>query len=83
MLNIRGKYWNNKLVKIWCDNESVGHILTSGKMRDDVLALYARSIWLLVASNDIQTQYCHVIGINTVYADGFSRWFSKILNCGS
>ena len=55
MLNIRGKYWNNKLVKIWCDNESVGQILTSGKIRDDVLALYARSIWLLVASNDIQT----------------------------
>ena len=77
MLNIWGKYWSNKLVKIWCDNETVGHILTSGKTRDEVLALYARSIWLLLASNDIQTQYSHVRGVNNVYADRLSRWFSK------
>ena len=27
MLNIWGKYWGHKLVKIWCDNEAVVHIL--------------------------------------------------------
>ena len=47
------------------------------KTRDEVLALYARSIWLLIASNDIQTQYCHVQGVNNVYADRLLRWFSK------
>ena len=77
MLNIWGKYWGHKLVKIWCDNEAVVHILTSGKTRDEVLALYARSIWLLLASNDIQTQYSHVQGVKNVYADRLSRWFSK------
>ena len=54
MLNIWVKYWTNKLVKICCDNEAVVRILTSGKTRDDLLALYARSIWLLAASNDIE-----------------------------
>ena len=77
MLNIWGKYWGHKLVKIWCDNEAVVHILTSGKTQDEVLALYARSIWLLLASNDIQTQYSHVQGVKNVYADRLSRWFSK------
>ena len=77
MLNIWGKYWKNKLVKIWCDNEAVVHILTSGKTRDEVLALYARSIWLFIASYDIQTQYSHVQGVNNVYADRLSRWFFK------
>ena len=55
------------------------HILTSGKMRDEVLALYARSIWLLTASNDIQTQYCHVQGVNNVYTDRLLRWLKGIL----
>ena len=77
MLNVWGKYWKNKLVKIWCDNEAVVHILTSGKTRDEALALYARSIWLFIATHDIQTQYCHVQGVNNVYADRLSRWFSK------
>ena len=77
MLNIWGKYWGHKLVKIFCDNEAVEHILTSGKTRDEVLALYARSIWLLLASNDIQTQYSHVQGAKNMYADNLSRWFSK------
>ena len=31
MLSVWGRYWNNKLVKIWCDNEAVVHNLTSGK----------------------------------------------------
>ena len=75
MLNVWGRYWNSKLVKIWCDNEAVVHILTSGKTRDGVMALYARSIWLFIASNDIQTQYCHVQGVNNVYADRLSGLF--------
>ena len=79
ILHVWGKQWNNKLVKIWCDNAAVVHILTSGKTRDDILALYARSIWLLTASNDIQTQYSHVVGVNNVYADRLSRWFFQNL----
>ena len=52
-VGLSGKSWNNKLVKIWCDNEAVVHVLTSGKTRDEVLAACARSIWLFIASNDI------------------------------
>ena len=51
--------------------------LSSGKTRDEVLALYARSIWLLLASNHIQTQYSQVQGVKNMYADRLSRWFSK------
>ena len=31
------------------------------------------------ASNDIQTQYvyCHVVGVNNMYANRLSRWISK------
>ena len=60
-------------MKIWCDNEAVVHILTSGRARDGVLASYARSICLLVASNGIQTQYYHAVGVNNMYADRLSR----------
>ena len=37
-------HWANKKIHIWCDNQAVVEVLTTGKCRDNTLAVCARNI---------------------------------------
>ena len=37
-------HWSNKRIKIWCDNQAVVKVLTTGRCKDKTLAVCARNI---------------------------------------
>ena len=65
-------YWANKRIHIWCDNQAV--VLTTGKCRDNTLAVCARNIWLISAIYNFQIKIQHTAGQKNVTADLLSRW---------
>ena len=66
--------WANKKIQIWCDNQAVVEVLTSGKCRDTTLAACARNIWLISAIYYFQIKVQHIPGQKNVTADLLSRW---------
>ena len=67
-------FWHEKLVKIYCDNESVVCVLSTIRTCDDLLGAFAHSY---TASRDIQLQYSHIAGIKNVLPYPHSRYFSR------
>ena len=67
-------HWVNKRIRIWCDNQAVVEVLTTGKCRDNTLAVCARNIWLISAIYNFQIQFQHIAGQKNVTADLLSRW---------
>ena len=47
-------YWASKRIQIWCDNQAVVEVLTTGKCKDKILAVCARNIWLISAIKNFQ-----------------------------
>ena len=73
-------YWANKKIHIWCDNKAVVEVLTTGKCRDNTLAVCARNIWLLSAIHNFQIKVQHIAGQKNVTADLLSRWTNSSLD---
>ena len=73
-------YWANKKIHIWCDNQAVVEVLTTGKCRDNTLAVCARNIWLLSAIHNFQIKVQHIAGQKNVTADLLSRWTNSSLD---
>ena len=73
-LKIWGKYWQDKLIELKCDNLAVVEVLRAGKARDNVLATCARNIWLLTSLFNIQLTVNHISGAQNQTADLLSRW---------
>ena len=69
-----GQLWANKRVEIYCDNRAVVDVLSFGKARGDVLATFARNVWLLSVIYNITIVVFHVKGTTNVVADLLSRW---------
>ena len=46
--------WANKQVLIKCDNQTVVHVLESGRTRDAFMAVYVPSMWMEVVLSDVQ-----------------------------
>ena len=67
-------HWSNKRIKIWCDNQAVVEVLTTGRCRDRTLAVCARNIWLISAMYNFHLQIQHISGHTNVTADLLSRW---------
>ena len=42
-------YWANKRIQIWCDNQAVVEVLTTGKCKDKTLPVCAKNIWFIVS----------------------------------
>ena len=72
MLGVWGHLWKGKVIRVYCDNEAVVQVLGKGKTRDPYLMLYARSIWLCLASWDIKMQVLHIAGKLNKEADCLS-----------
>ena len=73
-------YWANKKIHIWCDNQAVVEVLTTGKCRDNTLAVCAKNIWLLSAIHNFQIKVQHIAGQKNVTADLLSRWTNSSLD---
>ena len=76
-LRIWAKKWSGLAIKIFCDNEAVVSVLSTGKTRDPDLATISRNIYMLCAKFDILIIPQHVEGKSNIIADLLSRW------CGS
>ena len=73
-LIVWAKTWQNKFIKIHCNNTAVVSVLTSGQTKDLDLAAISRNISMPCAEFDIHLQVFHIEGkINTI-VDTLSRW---------
>ena len=67
-------YWSNKRITIWCDNQAVVEVLTTGKCRDNIRSVCARNIWLISAIYNFQIKVQHISGQRNATADLLSIW---------
>ena len=77
---IWGQAWQNKRVRIYCDNHAVVDALNSGRARDTILATCVRNIWLLAALYNVTLVTSHVQGVHNTVADLLSRWHTTTNN---
>ena len=66
--------WAGLRVLIKCDNQAVVAVLNNGKIRDPILAKYARSILLWLSACNIDIKVFHVAGKLNPVAHLLSRW---------
>ena len=72
-LKLWAQAWANKRVRLYCNNQAVVHVLSTGNTRDAVLGACARNIWLLTAMN-VSIDFTHISGVQNSVADLLSRW---------
>ena len=72
-LKIWSQLWENKKVKICCDNQAVVEVLKTAKTKDPFLATCARNVWLITAIFNIEIVVIHVPGKDNPIADLVSR----------
>ena len=77
LVQMWGSFRHGKLVRIYCNNEAVVRVLSTGRTRDDLLGAFACLIWAYTASRDIQLQYSHIAGVRNILADTLSRYLSQ------
>ena len=65
--------WQGRKVVIYCDNQAVVSVLSSGHTRDMTLAAIARNINMITAFKDIELLTVHIEGKLNVVADTLSR----------
>ena len=69
-----GFQWQDKKIRIHCDNAAVVHVLNSGCSRDPFLGACARTLWFIKAKHNIHVLVDYIRGSSNVYADTLSRW---------
>ena len=74
-LKVWHSQWAGLKVLIKCDNQAVVSVLNSGRSRDQVLAVYARNIFLWTSTFNIDLKVVHVPGKLNDVADLLSKWF--------
>ena len=62
-----GHMWENKWVRVFCDNSAVVHILNTGASRDVFLLACARTLWLLKAKYNIKVTVEFIAGTENKY----------------
>ena len=67
----------NSVVKVYCDNASVVAALNNYRIKDDLMLLMVRNIWLELATHNIELMVHHIPGVNNTYADILSRWGAR------
>ena len=76
-LRVWAKKWTHSVVKFYCDNMAVLQVVRTGRIKDHMLALCLRNIWLITASFDIDLQIEHIQGSHNIQADLLSRLYSN------
>ena len=69
-----GLRWQDKKIRIHCDNAAVVQVLNRGCSRDPFLGACACTLWLLKAQYNIHVVVDFIRGSNNIYADTLSRW---------
>ena len=62
-LKLWAQSWTNKRVRLYCDNQAVVQVLSTGNTRDAVLRACARNIWLLTAMYNVSIDFTHILGV--------------------
>ena len=75
--------WNSKAITIHVDNKAVVMSLKYGRIKNPILQALSRSIWLIVASYDIDMTVKHIAGSENCDADILSRVFEPNSNINS
>ena len=75
-LKVWHNQWAGQRIVIRCDNQAVVAVLTNGRSRDEVLAKYARNIFMWLSTCNIDMRVIHIAGKNNPIADLLSRWFT-------
>ena len=75
-LKLWAQDWAHSAVKFYCDNLAVVQVVRTGKIRDNMLALCLRNIWLITASYDIDLHIDHIQGQTNKIADLLSRIYA-------
>ena len=65
--------WQDKTVKVYCDNMPAIAVLSNGHGRDTFLLQCAREIWLLSAQHNFTIVPTHKPGSEMIKADALSR----------
>ena len=65
-LKLWAHLWADKRVKLYCDNQAVVQVLSTGNTRDTVLGACARNIWLITAMYNISIDFTHIVGTQNV-----------------
>jgi hypothetical protein len=73
-VRIWGSYCQGAKVQIYCDNESVVHVINSSKTKDPFMATCLRELWLGVAEFGFQLRAIHLPGEENRVPDWLSRW---------
>ena len=79
-LKVWHNQWAGQRVVINCDNQAVVAVLTNGRSRDEVLAKYARNIFMWLSTCNIDMKVIHIAGKKNSIADLLSRWFTVTNN---
>ena len=64
----------NKRIRIMCDNQSVLHVLNSGRGKDIDMLHLARQIMILCARNNAEIRLVYIESKENILADSLSRW---------
>ena len=68
-------FFKNKRIIIKCNNQAWVSVLNSGRSYDLTLCAIARNIMMETATNDVDLQIVHILGVNNKIADILSRWY--------
>lgn len=69
-----GHLWSGSRIQVLCDNAPVVSALSSGKVKDQLLAGILREIWFVAASLEFELRAVHLSGEENRAADLLSRW---------
>jgi hypothetical protein len=73
-LRLWGTQWTGLRIQVFCDNQAVVSALSSGKVKDPLLAACLRDIWYIAAMNDFEIRAVYLTSEENRIADLLSRW---------
>ena len=73
-LNLWGKYFKGKRIQIFCDNEAVCQVISSGKARCELLKSGLREIAFLAATMESEIKTVHLGSKSNRISDRLSRF---------
>ncbi|KAK3726496.1 hypothetical protein QZH41_003891 [Actinostola sp. cb2023] len=73
-LRLWGHSWTGLRIQVFCDNQAVVSALSSGKVKDQLLAACLRDIWYIAATYDFEIRAVYLTSGDNRVADLLSRW---------
>ena len=77
-LKVWHNQWAGQRIVINCDNQAVVAVVTNGRSRDEVLAKYARNIFMWLSTCNIDMKVIHIAGKKQPYSRSSLQIFSSL-----